>query len=93
MRPVFLLAPVFALVASQLFYAFWPYSRRNYAGVLLLTVIGFALGQLWEYLELPSLHLGETNLLPALVFAAALQPLAPRVPIHFRWPSTFRGPR
>jgi len=92
LRPAFLLAPLLALIASQLLYVFWPHSRRNYAGVLLLTATGFALGQLWQYLELPSLHLGEANLLPALAFAAALQPLAPRVPIHFRWPSTFRGP-
>jgi hypothetical protein len=90
--PALLLAPLFALIASQLFYALWPYSKRNYAGVLALTAAGFAVGQLWQYLGLPSFHLGEANLLPALVFAAALQPLAPRVPIHFRWPETFRGP-
>jgi hypothetical protein len=84
LRPGFLLVPLLALIASQLFYAFWPYSKRNYAGVLALTAVGFALGQLWQFLGLPSIHLGEGNLLPALLFAAALQPLAPRVPIHFR---------
>jgi hypothetical protein len=82
--PALLLAPLFALIASQLFYAFWPYSRRNYAAVLLLSAIGFGLGQLWQFLELPSIHLGQGNLLPGLLFAAALQPLAPRLPIHFR---------
>ena len=84
MHPAILLAPLFALIASQLFYAFWPYSKRNYAGVLVLSAAGFALGELWQFLDLPSLHLGEGNILPALIFAAALQPLAPRVPIHFR---------
>ena len=83
MHPALLLAPLFALVASQLLYAFWPFRDRNYAAVLVLCLAGFGLGQLWQYLQLPSLHLGEGNLLPGLVFAAALQPLAPRLPIHF----------
>jgi uncharacterized membrane protein YqgA involved in biofilm formation len=83
-HPAFLLAPLFALIASQLFYAFWPYSKRNYAAILVLSAVGFALGQGWQYLQLPSFHLGEGNILPALLFAALLQPLAPRVPIHFR---------
>jgi len=84
LHPALLLLPLFALIASQLFYAFWPYSKRNYGGVLALTAAGFGLGQAWQYLDLPSFHFGEANLLPALLFAAALQPLAPRVPIHFR---------
>lgn len=84
MRPALLLAPLLALITSQVFYAFLPYSRRNYLAILLLTAIGFALGQGWQYLQLPSIHVGEGNLLPALLFAAALQPLAPRLPIHFR---------
>ena len=83
MHPAFLLAPLFTLIASQLFYAFWPYPARNYLAILVLAGAGFALGQLWQYLQLPSLHMGEGNLLPGLVFAAALQPLAPRLPIHF----------
>ncbi|MDQ6691990.1 MAG: hypothetical protein M3Z13_04395 [Candidatus Dormibacteraeota bacterium] len=84
MSPAFLLVPLFALIASALFYAFWPYSSRNYLAVLVLSLGGFLLGQLWAYLGLPALHLGEGNVLPGLVFAAALQPLAPRLPIHFR---------
>ena len=83
MPPALLLVPVFALIASQLFYAFWPYPRRSYPAILILTLVGFGLGQGWQLLDLPSFHLGEGNLLPALLFAAALQPLAPRVPIHF----------
>lgn len=84
MRPALVLAPLLALITSQVFFAFLPYSRRNYPAILLLTVIGFALGQLWQYLQLPSVHIGEGNVLPGLLFAAALQPLASRLPIHFR---------
>jgi hypothetical protein len=82
-HPALLLAPLFALIASQLFYAFWPFRVRNYLAILVLSLAGFGLGQLWQYLQLPSFHLGEGNLLPGLVFAAILQPLAPRLPIHF----------
>ena len=84
MRPTLVLAPLLALITSQVFFAFLPYSRRNYPAILLLTAIGFALGQLWQYLQLPSVHIGEGNVLPGLLFAAALQPLASRLPIHFR---------
>ena len=83
MHPALLLAPLFALVTSQLFYAFFPYRERNYLAVLALTAAGFALGQLWQFGQLPSIHVGEGNLLPAVVFAAMLQPLARRLPIHF----------
>jgi uncharacterized membrane protein YqgA involved in biofilm formation len=81
-HPALLLAPLFALIASQLFYVFWPYRERNYLAILALSGAGFGLGQLWQYLQLPSFHVGEGNLLPALIFAALLQPLAPRLPIH-----------
>ena len=84
LRPWPLLSILFVLIASQLFYAFLPYRRRNYLAVLLLTAIGFGLGQLWEYLGLPSFAVGEANLLPALVAALALQPLASRLPINLR---------
>jgi hypothetical protein len=87
LHPALLLAPLLALITSQLFYAFLPYSRRNYLAILLLSGIGFGLGQAWQYLQLPSIHLGEGNILPGLLFAALLQPLAPRVPIHFRKPA------
>ncbi len=87
MHPALLLAPLFALITSQLFYALLPYSKRRYPGILLLTLVGFALGQGWQYLQLPSIHIGEGNLLPGLLFAAVLQPLAPRLPIHFRKPA------
>lgn len=83
MSPGFLVVPLLALIASQLFYAFWPHSSRNYVAVLLLTAVGFGLGQLWGYSGLPAVHLGEANVVPGVLFAAALQPLAPRLPIHF----------
>jgi hypothetical protein len=68
------------LIFSQLFYAFLPYRRRAYLPVLAMTVLGFALGQLWDYLGLPSLRLGQANVLPAILFALLLQPLARFVP-------------
>ena len=84
MHPALLLAPLLALITSQLFYAFLPYSKRNYLAILLLTAVGFGLGQVWQFLQLPSVHIGEGNVVPGVVFAALLQPLAPRLPIHFR---------
>ncbi len=68
---------------SGLFYAFWPYRRRALLSVLLMTTTGVLLGQGWELLGLPALKLGEANLVPALVFAAALQPLAGRLTLRF----------
>jgi uncharacterized protein (DUF486 family) len=87
MHPALLLVPLLALITSQVFYAFLPYSKRNYLAILLLTGIGFTLGQAWQYLQLPAIHIGEANVLPSLLFAALLQPLAPRLPIHFRKPA------
>jgi hypothetical protein len=68
------------LIVSQLFYAFLRYRRRAYVPILLLTAAGFALGQLWDYLGLPSARMGQANILPALVFALLLQSLARFVP-------------
>ena len=68
------------LIFSQLFYAFLPYRRRAYLPILAMTALGFALGQLWDYLGLPSLRLGQANMLPAILFALLLQPLARFVP-------------
>ena len=68
------------LIFSQLFYAFLPYRRRAYLPILAVTTLGFALGQLWNYLGLPSLRLGQANMLPAILFALLLQPLARFVP-------------
>jgi uncharacterized membrane protein YqgA involved in biofilm formation len=68
------------LIASQLSYSFLPL-RARYLPVLAVTAAGFLLGQGWQLIGLPSLHLGQANLLPGLIFAAGLQPLAPRLPI------------
>ena len=68
------------LILSQLFFAFLPYRRRAYVPILLVTALGFGLGQLWDFLGLPSARLGQANLLPAAVFALLLQPAARFVP-------------
>jgi hypothetical protein len=77
--PGFVVGILLVLILSQLFYAFWPYRRRRYVVVLLLTLSGVVAGQLWDGLGLPGLYLGQANLLPAVLFAAALQPFAGRV--------------
>jgi hypothetical protein len=74
------------LILSQLFFAFLPYRRRAYLPILLMTAIGFALGQFWDFIGLSSLRLGQANMLPAVVFALLLQPLARFVPRPNREP-------
>ena len=78
--PGLIVSVLLVLIVSQLCYAFLPYRRRAYIPILLMTAIGFGLGQLWDFLGLPSWRLGEANLLPALAFALVLQPLARFVP-------------
>ncbi len=70
------MAVLAVLILSQLFYAFLPFRRRAYVPVLLLTAVGFGLGQAWDYVGLPSVRLGQANMLPAIVLALLLQPLA-----------------
>jgi hypothetical protein len=77
--PGLILAVLLVLILSQLLYAFAPYRRRDYRLILGLTAVGVGLGQLWDFVGLPALRLGEANVLPALVFAVALQPLADRL--------------
>jgi len=72
--PGVLVSALLVLAVSQLLYAFWPYPRRAYLPVLILTTAGILLGQLWDLLGLPSVRVGSANLLPALIFAVALQP-------------------
>ena len=74
------------LIFSQLFYALLPYRRRAYIPILVATAAGFALGQLWDFLGLPSLRLGQANMVPAIPFALLLQPLARFVPRGKREP-------
>jgi hypothetical protein len=84
--PGLVVAVLAVLIVSQLFYAFLRYRRRAYLPILLMTAIGFGLGQLWDYLGLPSLRMGQADILPALVFALLLQPLARIVPRPARQP-------
>ncbi|MGI8563315.1 MAG: hypothetical protein ACR2MZ_07110 [Candidatus Dormibacter sp.] len=80
--PVVITGLLFTLLLTGLFYSLWPYARRVFIQVLLLTAVGVLLGQGWSWLELPSLHLGELDLVPGLLFAAALQPLGGRLPLR-----------
>ena len=84
--PGLIVAVLLVLILSQLCFAFLPYRRRAYLPVLLMTAIGFALGMLWDFIGLPSFRLGQANLLPAVVFALPLQPLARFVPRPRREP-------
>jgi hypothetical protein len=84
--PGFVVATLLVLITSQLCFAFLPYRRRAYVPILVMTALGFGLGQLWDYLGLPSARLGEANVLPAVVFALLLQPLARFVPRPSREP-------
>lgn len=81
--PALVVAVLATLIISQLCYAFLPYRRRAYPPVLLLTAAGLALGQLWDFVGLPAWRLGGAALVPGVLFALALQPLAKRVPIRF----------
>jgi hypothetical protein len=78
--PGLIVAVLLVLIVSQLCFALLPYRRRAYLPVLLMTALGFLLGQAWDFLGLPSLRLGQANVLPAIGFALLLQPLARFVP-------------
>jgi hypothetical protein len=78
--PGLIVAVLLVLITSQLCFAFLPYRRRAYVPILLMTALGFGLGQAWDFLGLPSARLGQANVVPALAFALMLQPLARFVP-------------
>ncbi len=84
--PGIVVAAILVLITSQVFYAVLRYRRRAYVPILITTAAGFVLGQLWDYLGLPSLRLGEANVLPAIAFALLLQPLARFIPRPRREP-------
>ncbi|MDQ2923513.1 MAG: hypothetical protein M3Q90_04395 [Candidatus Dormibacteraeota bacterium] len=91
--PGLIVAVLVALILSQVFFAFLRYRQRAYLPILLMTAIGSALGQLWDYIGLPSLRLGQANMLPAAVFALLLQPLARFVPRPSREPKEPKEPK
>jgi hypothetical protein len=78
--PGLIVAVLLVLIVSQLFFAILPYRRRAYVPILVTTALGFVLGQSWDFLGLPSLRLGQANIVPAVGFALLLQPLARFVP-------------
>ena len=84
--PGVVVAVLLVFITSQVSYAALRYRRRSYLPVLLTTAVGFGLGQLWDYLGLPSINLGQANVLPAIIFALLLQPLARFVPRPGREP-------
>ena len=77
--PSLITGTLLVLILAQLSYAFWPHRPRRFLSILALSLLGVVLGQLWSLLGLPGLRLGEVNLLPAVLFAIALQPLAGRL--------------
>ncbi|HZU18314.1 MAG TPA: hypothetical protein VFD01_17145 [Candidatus Dormibacteraeota bacterium] len=72
-----------ALIVAQLFRTFWPGVPPPFLAALTLSLAGVLAGQVWAWLGLPGVDLGSANLLPALAFAALLQPLAGRIRLPF----------
>jgi len=84
--PGLIVAVLLVLIVSQLCYALLPYRRRAYIPILVMTALGFGVGQLWDFLGLPSARLGQANVLPGALFALLLQPLARFIPRPNREP-------
>jgi hypothetical protein len=84
--PGLVVAVLAVLIFSLACYALLPYRRRAYVPILVMTAAGFALGQLWDFLGLPSLRLGQADMIPAIAFALLLQPVARFVPRRTRVP-------
>ena len=91
--PGLVVAALAILILSQVFYALLPYRRRWYFPILVMTAAGFVLGQLWDFLGLPSLRMGQANIVPAVPFALLLQPLAKFVPRPKREPREPKEPK
>ena len=91
--PGVIVALLAILILSQVFYAFLPYRRRAYLPILVMTALGFAVGQLWDFLGLPALRMGQANVVPAVPFALLLQPLARFVPRPKREPKEPKEPK
>src|SRR5436309_1027299 len=84
--PGLVLLAVFTIVAASVFYAALPYRQRAFMPILVMTALGFGLGQGWDYVGLPALRLGQANILPGVLFALGLQLLARFVPRPSREP-------
>ena len=84
--PGLVLLVLFTIVAASAFYAALPYRRRAYVPILVMTALGFALGQGWDFIGLPALRFGQANVLPGVLFALGLQPLGRFVPRPSREP-------
>ena len=84
--PGLILLILFTVVAALVFYAALPYRRRAFIPILVMSALGFAAGQGWDYVGLLSLRFGQANVLPGLLFALALQLLARFVPRPSREP-------
>jgi hypothetical protein len=80
--PGLLLAVPVTLLLAQLLHALWHSGRCRYRAVLVLTVAGVALGQLWDVVGLPAMRLGQLDLLPAILFAIGLQPFGRRLSLR-----------
>lgn len=80
--PALLLAVPFTLLLAQLLHALWHSGRCRYRAVLLLTVAGVALGQVWDVVGLPALRLGQLDMLPAILFASGLQVFGRRLSLR-----------
>ena len=77
--PPLITGTLLVLILAQLSYAFWPHRPRRFTSILALTLLGVLLGQLWSLAGLPGIRLGEVDVVPAVLFATALQPLAGRL--------------
>jgi hypothetical protein len=73
--PALLLGVPVTLLLAQVLHTFWHGGRCRYRAVLVLTAAGVLLGEAWDLVGLPGLRLGQLNLVPAVLFAMALQPL------------------
>ena len=91
--PGLIVSVLAVLIFSLIFYGVLPYRRRAYIPILVVTAAGFALGQLWNFLGMPSLRLGQANMIPAIAFALLLQPLARFVPRPGREPKEPKDPK
>jgi hypothetical protein len=80
--PGLVLGVVLTLLLAQLLHALWHNGRCAYLAVLILTAAGVLLGQVWDVLGLPAVRLGQLDLLPAVVFAIALQVLGRRLTLR-----------